>query len=109
MARSQRIIFIAYVTICALCAGYLVARVVAQEPNELTEVQLLKGEKHKLSVQLAQCQINLIDRESKLLSINLTAEQSQLEEEFRAALKAGKDDKFNWETMRFEDAKSIIK
>lgn len=75
-----------------------------KEP-ELSELSKLKIENFQLKVALTQCRVDLTDRESKLASSNLSSEQLKLVEDLRAELKAGKDDKFNWETLKFEKVK----
>lgn len=80
----------------------------SEKQKELTEVQKLKTEILKLKIQLAQAQVNNLDLQSKLTSIELTSEQSSLEAEFRVSLKPEKDSKFNWQTLKFENEKKDI-
>jgi hypothetical protein len=70
------------------------------KPVELSELSSLKAENFKLKAQFAQCQIDLIDRESKLASSVLTGQQSKLEVEFMNELGCDlKTQKFNWQTL----------
>jgi hypothetical protein len=83
------------------------APVLAPELSELTK---LKVENFKLKNQLVQCQVDLLDRESKLASKELTNQQSSLEQQMRLELKCNTTDKFNWSTLKCEsDAKKPIK
>jgi hypothetical protein len=68
----------------------------------LSELSTLKAENFKLKTQLAQCRVDLLDNQSKVLSTTLTTEQSSLEKEFRKELKCSETDKFNWNTLKCE-------
>lgn len=72
---------------------------------KLSEVNQLKAELFKARTQLTQCRVDLLDRESRLASSNLTSEQSKLELEFRKDLKCKETDKFNWVTLKCEPPK----
>ena len=92
--------------VTSLIAQDLPKEAVKETPREakLTELQSLKAENFKLKVQLSQCNVNLVDAQSKLNNFSLTDEQAKLIEEFRKTLKAGKDDVFNWGTLTFTKA-----
>jgi hypothetical protein len=69
---------------------------------ELTEVQKLKAENFNLKVKIAQLNATLQDRENKLLSVELSNEQTKLLEEFRKQLKANEKQEFDWSTLSFK-------
>lgn len=77
------------------------ARVI-DEPQTLSETSLLRAEILKLKAQLAQCRIDLTDRESRLATRTLSAEQQLLEQQFRKELGCKPTDKFNWSTLKCE-------
>lgn len=77
----------------------------SQESLKLSELQLLKADNFKLRVQVEQLKAQLLDREAKLKSIELTNEQAKLVEEFRIELKADPTDVFDWNTLTFNRAK----
>lgn len=82
-------------------------QIVKAEVNEqLTEVQKLKAENFQLRVQLAQCNATISDREARLKSAELTAEQQNLLNEFRIQLKANEKDTFDWTTLTFTSSSS---
>ncbi len=82
---------------------------------ELTSEQKLEAENFKLRVQvvqlqaqLAKVQNELLDRESRLASVSLSAEQAQLAEKFVKALGGDPEkDAFDWETktLKAKDSK----
>ena len=57
------------------------------EPK-LSEVQVLRADLFKAKVEIAQLRATLADRESRLASLELSAEQAKLAAEFLATLKA---------------------
>lgn len=85
-----------------LIVGLLVTLAVSSLAEErLSEVQRLKAENFQLKVQVAQLQATLADREARLRSIELSAVQAGLVEEFRHTLQADTDDVFDWRTLTF--------
>lgn len=70
--------------------------------TELDEIRKLKAQVHLLEIKLGQCNASLVDRENRLLSVKLSSDQKNLEEEFRKFLGAESSDKFNWNTLKFE-------
>lgn len=48
------------------------------KPVELSEISKLKAENLQLKIQNTQCNVNLLDRESKLASFQLSSEQLKL-------------------------------
>ena len=71
-------------------------------PPGLSELSQLKAENFKLKTQLTQCRVDLLDRESRLASSDLTGEQSRLEQQFRKELNCKSTDKFNWTSLKCE-------
>lgn len=67
----------------------------------LTAEQKLKAENFQLKVQIAQLTATVQDREQRLASMQLSAEQAALIEEFRAVLKPEKDATFDWRSLTF--------
>lgn len=72
-----------------------------QTATQLSEVQHLKAENFQLRLQIAQLRATLADRENRLASVELSATQVALVEEFRRALRADKDEVFDWATLAF--------
>ena len=68
---------------------------------DLTDMQKLQAENFQLKVQVAQLRATLADREGRLASVELSAQQAALVEEFRKTLKAEMTDVFDWATLRF--------
>lgn len=89
-----------WVALVALVAMTLSLR--ADEPSVLTELDVLKADNHLLRVQLAQCGATVADRETRLASATLSADQTRLEAEFRARLKPVAGAIFNWTTKQFD-------
>ncbi len=67
------------------------------ETKQLSEITKLKLENHQLKIALTQCQVNLMDRESKLASANLSNDRSQLEIQINKELGCTK---FDWTTLK---------
>lgn len=85
-----------------LCAGLAsAADAPSVVPTALTAEQKLKAENFQLRVQLAQLTATLHDRENRLRSVEMSAEQQTLIEEFRAVLKPEKDAQFDWRSLTF--------
>lgn len=79
----------AFIVTSILTIGCLASfcNVVAQEkPKTLSELSILKAENFKLRTQLTQCRVDLLDRESRLMSQSLTSEQSQLKSDLSKEL-----------------------
>lgn len=73
-----------------------------QDQTSLSELQKLKAENLQLKYTLANCNATVNDRNNKLDSISLSAEQTKLEKEFRETLHAKETDKFDWTTLNFK-------
>ena len=68
----------------------------------LSELSRLKADNFKLKVQLTQCNVSLNDRNAKIASSDLTAEQQKLVIEFKKELGITDEEvAFNWDTLTF--------
>ena len=94
-------------TSLALVSYFVFVVLVAQEKQapplpsttekQLSEVTKLKIENHQLKIALTQCQVNLLDRESKMSSTNLSEARIKLEAEINKELGCTK---FDWVTLK---------
>lgn len=84
------------------CAIFPLVILSAQAPKVLSELSKLKAENLKLLSQLTQCQISLLDGQTKQASQDLTARRNLLEDQFKLELncKAG----FDWQLLKCEEA-----
>lgn len=73
----------------------------AKNKKKLSEVQLLKANNHKLASNNFVQARELAQIKSQLTQQKLTQQRTELEMEFRSALDASPEDKFNWETLTF--------
>src|SRR5437764_447625 len=98
--------YIRFGLLAGFCLSLLVVVRGSEPPSALTPLQRLQFENHNLKVQLTQCQIALVDRESKMASVTLTDERTKLEAEFRKALQPAEGSTFNWDTGTFDAPKT---
>ena len=68
----------------------------------LSELQVIQAEYFQTRVQLATCRATLTDRENRLTSLALTAEETALIHDFRATLRPPDGAVWNWQTRTFD-------
>lgn len=80
----------------------ILPNLLSAQDKSLTELQKLKAENFQLKIQIAQLKATIQDKENKIASYELTAEQLKLIEEFRKQLDANEKDTFDWSCLCFK-------
>lgn len=78
----------------------------AQDKTSLSELQQLKAEVQRLQEQLLQSQYQLATCQAQTQAAKLAQQRAALEGEFRDALKAPSDARFDWDKLSFAKPES---